>query len=90
MEFRTKQDNAPNLFHEIFGKTSHGNWDKYNLGIIDNDTCTAGNYVDSQSKTSIRIPELALNLEEADMRTIPHIVWQFTTIQRFFRNNCGI
>ena len=49
-------------------------------GVIDNDTCTAGNYVDGQSKTSTRIPELALNLEEADMRIIPHIVWH---LQRF-------
>ena len=34
-----------------------------------------GNFVDGESQNSANIEELALNMEEADSRIIPHVHW---------------
>ena len=44
-------------------------------GIIDNDNVTPAKYVDFEQGTTRNVSDLALNIEEADMRIIPHIKW---------------
>ena len=44
-------------------------------GIIDNDNVTPAKYVDFEQGTTKSVSDLALNIEEADMRIMPHIKW---------------